>query len=113
VSAYLVKDYLEEAEYKPIPVQLDKIKCANETEEEFLADGVALVGLRDPLLLLVSKHKDLTMDGDQPYIKEPFICMRGCEYLLAAKELGYEAIDCIIADDEVWLKAIEYALKQG
>jgi ParB-like chromosome segregation protein Spo0J len=39
--------------------------------------------------------------------------MRGCEYLLAAKELGYEAIDCIIADDEVWLKAIEYALKQG
>jgi hypothetical protein len=53
------------------------------------------------------------MDGDQPYIKEPFICMRGCEYLLAAKELGYEAIDCIIADDEVWLKAIEYALKQG
>lgn len=53
------------------------------------------------------------MDGDQPYIKEPFICMRGCKYLLAAKELGYEAIDCIIADDEVWLKAIEYALKQG
>ena len=113
MSAYLVKDYLEEAEYEPIPVQLDKIKCANETEEEFLADGVALVGLKDPLLLLVSNHKDLTIKGDQPYIEQPFICFKGCEYLLAAKELGYEAIDCIIADDEVWLKAIDYALKQG
>ena len=46
------------------------------------------------------------MDGDQPYIKEPFVCFKGCKYLLAAKELGYEAIDCIIADDETWLKAI-------
>ena len=113
MSAYLVKEYLEEAEYKPIPVQLDKIKCAKSGEEEFLADGVALVGMRDPLLLLISNHKDLTMDGDQPYIEEPFVCFKGCKYLLAAKELGYEAIDCIIADDETWLKAIEYALKQG
>jgi len=114
VSAYLiVKEFLEEAEYKPIPVQLDKIKCANDTEQEFLADGVALVGLQDPLLLLISNHKDLTMDGDQAYIEEPFVCYKGNKYLSAAKELGYDAIDCIIADDDVWAKAIEYALKQG
>jgi len=53
------------------------------------------------------------MDGDQPYIEEPFLCYKGSEFLLAAKELGYNAIDCIIADDLVWAKAIEYALKQG
>ena len=53
------------------------------------------------------------MDGDQPYIEEPFICYKGNKYLSAAKELGYDAIDCIIADDDTWAKAIEYALKQG
>ena len=93
---------------------MDKIKCANgQKYEEFLADAVALVGLKDPLLLLNSNDKDLAMDGDQPYIEEPFLCYKGSEFLLAAKELGYNAIDCIIADDLVWAKAIEYALKQG
>jgi len=53
------------------------------------------------------------MDGDQAYIEEPFVCYKGNKYLSAAKELGYGAIDCIIADDDVLAKTIKYALKQG
>ena len=93
---------------------MDKIKCAKgQEEEEFLADAVALVGLKNPLLLLSSNNKDLAMEGDTPYIEEPFFCYKGSEFLLAAKELGYTAMDCIIADDIYWARAIEYALKQG
>ena len=53
------------------------------------------------------------MGGDQPTIEEPFVCYKGNTKLSSAKDLGYTAIDCIIADDIYWAKAIEYALFQG
>ena len=69
--------------------------------------------MKDPLILLSSKDYNLAMGGDQPTIEEPFVCYKGNTKLSSAKDVGYTAIDCIIADDIYWAKAIEYALIQG
>tara|TARA_B100001057_G_scaffold488671_1_gene573494 strand:+ start:983 stop:1207 length:225 start_codon:yes stop_codon:yes gene_type:complete len=71
------------------------------------------MGMNDPLILLSSKDYNLAMEGDQPTITEPFVCYKGNTKLSSAKDVGYTAIDCIIADDIYWAKAIEYALIQG
>ena len=65
-----------------------------------------------PLVLLKSNDKNcaLTMKGDKPYSSKPFVCYSGNLRLLEAEQLGYNAIDCIIADDIYWARAIEIAL---
>ena len=114
VSASLVKQELEEAEYKPILVDLDRIFCVEkEYQEDSIADGLVLMGMKDPLILLSFKDYNLAMGGDQPTIEEPFVCYKGNIKLSSAKDLGYTAIDCIIADDIYLAKAIEIALFQG
>ena len=71
------------------------------------------MGMNNPLILLSSTEYNLAMEGDQPPITESFVCYKGNTKLSSAKDLGYTAIDCIIADDIYWAKAIEYALNQG
>jgi len=50
------------------------------------------------------------MEGNKPSNSKPFVCYSGNLRLLQAEQLGYEAIDCIIADDIYWARAIEIAL---
>tara|TARA_Y100000385_G_scaffold289299_1_gene358306 strand:- start:51 stop:356 length:306 start_codon:yes stop_codon:yes gene_type:complete len=100
-----VKEQLEEAEYQTTVVTLDRIHCVKNKPKRKRVEN-------KPLVLLKSSKKNctLTMEGNKPSNSKPFVCYSGNLRLLQAEQLGYEAIDCIIADDIYWARAIEIAL---
>ena len=100
-----MKEHLEEAEYQTTVVTLDRIHCVKNKPKRKRVENKPLV------LLKSSKHNcALTMEGNKPSNSKPFVCYSGNLRLLQAEQLGYEAIDCIIADDIYWARAIEIAL---
>lgn len=100
-----MKEQLEEAEYQTTVVTLDRIHCVKNKPKRKRVEN-------KPLVLLKSSKKNcaLTMEGNKPSNSKPFVCYSGNLRLLQAEQLGYEAIDCIIADDIYWARAIEIAL---
>tara|TARA_R110002073_G_scaffold632_1_gene4968 strand:- start:1201 stop:1506 length:306 start_codon:yes stop_codon:yes gene_type:complete len=100
-----VKEHLEEAEYQTTVVTLDRIHCVKNKPKRKRVEN-------KPLVLLKSSKQNciLTMEGNKPSNSKPFVCYSGNLRLLQAEQLGYEAIDCIIADDIYWARAIEIAL---
>ena len=100
-----MKEQLEEAEYQTTVVTLDRIHCVKNKPKRKRVEN-------KPLVLLKSSKQNcaLTMEGNKPSNSKPFVCYSGNLRLLQAEQLGYEAIDCIIADDIYWARAIEIAL---
>ena len=100
-----MKEHLEEAEYQTTVVTLDRIHCVKNRRKRNKVEN-------KPLVLLKSSKQNcaLTMEGDKPCSSKPFVCYSGNLRLLQAEQLGYKAIDCIIADDIYWARAIEIAL---
>ena len=100
-----MKEHLEEAEYQTTVVTLDRIHCVKNKPKRKRVEN-------KPLVLLKSSKQNciLTMEGNKPSNSKPFVCYSGNLRLLQAEQLGYEAIDCIIADDIYWARAIEIAL---
>ena len=100
-----MKELLEEAEYQTTVVTLDRIHCVKNKPKRKRVEN-------KPLVLLKSSKQNcaLTMEGNKPSNSKPFVCYSGNLRLLQAEQLGYEAIDCIIADDIYWARAIEIAL---
>ena len=100
-----MKEHLEEAEYQTTVVTLDRIHCVKNKPKRKRVEN-------KPLVLLKSSKQNcaLTMEGNNPSNSKPFVCYSGNLRLLQAEQLGYEAIDCIIADDIYWARAIEIAL---